>query len=73
MLGLSLCWEYGRLRWWDPASERYLETQGQTADARISEQEARAAAETRAEIAEARVRKLEEELRPPPAALRVRV
>ena len=34
MLGRSICWEYGYLRWWNPASERYLETQDQTADAR---------------------------------------
>ena len=45
VLGLSICWEYGHLRWWDPATERYLETQDQTAEARV-------AAENRAEAAE---------------------
>ena len=55
VLGLSICWEYGHLRWWDPAMERYLETHEQTAYARID-------AEERAEAAEARVRELEEEL-----------
>ena len=54
-LGLSICWEFGYLRWWDPATERYLETQDQTADART-------AAESRADTAEARVRELEAEL-----------
>ena len=55
VLGLSICWEYGYLRWWDPATEHYLETQDQTADART-------AAESRADTAEARVRELEAEL-----------
>lgn len=68
-LGLDVCWDNGRLRWWDPRSEDYLETHEQTADARIAEREARAAAEN-ARIAErearaaaeARVRELEAEL-----------
>ena len=62
VLGLSICWEYGYLRWWDPAGERYLETHDEEADARI-------AAETRAETerearmtAEARIQELEAEL-----------
>ncbi len=54
-LGLDVCWDNGRLRWWDPRSEDYLETHEQTANARIAEREARAAAE-------ARVRELEAEL-----------
>lgn len=52
-LGLDLCWEYGQLRWYDPAQERYLPTYEeimesgnagqyalQQADARIRELEA---------------------------------
>ena len=75
-LGLDVCWDRGRLRWWDPRSEDYLETHEQTANARIAEREARAAAENariaerearaaaeeRAAAAHARVRELEAEL-----------
>ena len=25
VLGLSICWEYGHLRWWDPVAQMYLE------------------------------------------------
>ena len=70
VLGLSICWEYGHLRWWDPATERYLETQDQTAEARVAAENRAEAAETQVETerearmqAEARVRELEEELR----------
>ena len=45
VLGLDLCWEYGRLRWYDPAAQRYLRTYDDTDDDRI-------AAETRAATAE---------------------
>ena len=59
VLGLSICWEDGQLRWWDPVADRYLETYLEThneeAEARIAEREARTAAE-------ARVRELEAEL-----------
>ncbi len=48
-LNLSLCWEQGQLRWWNPSAGRYLETHDEEADARIA--------------AEARVRELEAELR----------
>ena len=56
VLNLDVCWEYGKLRWWDPAAGRYLETHEQEAEGRI-------AAETRADTAEARIRELEAELR----------
>jgi hypothetical protein len=56
VLNLDLCWENGRLRWWDLMAERYLETHDEEADARI-------AAEARANEAEARARELEAELR----------
>ena len=55
VLGLSICWEDGQLRCWNRVAERYLETHNEEAEARIAEQEARAAAE-------ARVRELEAEL-----------
>ncbi len=48
VLNLALCWEEGRLRWWDPATERYLLTFDETDDERIA--------------AQARVRELEAEL-----------
>ena len=56
VLNLDVCWEYGRLRWWDPAAGRYLQTHEEEAEARL-------AAEARAAAAEARVRELEAELR----------
>ena len=62
VLGLDLCWEDGRLRWWDPAAQSYLLTLDEERDVRIAEAEARAAAEARADSAEARVRDLEAEL-----------
>ena len=33
-LGLQVCWEYGELRWYDPAAGRYLDTFDSTSDAR---------------------------------------
>ena len=62
VLGLDLCWENGKLRWWDPTTHRYLPTFDEESDARIAEAEARANAEARADSAEARVRELEAEL-----------
>ena len=49
VLNLDVCWEYGRLRWWDPAAGKYLETHDEEAEARLA--------------AEVRVRELEAELR----------
>ena len=34
VLNLDVCWEYGKLRWWDPAAGRYLETHDEEAEAR---------------------------------------
>ena len=69
VLGLDLCWEDGRLSWWDPAAQRYLMTFDETDEARSTaearadrENEARVSAEARADSAEARVRELEAEL-----------
>ena len=49
-LNLDLCWEYGQLRFYDPAAQRYLLTHDEEAEADAAE-------------AQARVRQLEEELR----------
>ena len=76
-LGLYVCWEEGRLRFFDPKTESYLrsheeaEARAGTAEARAEEEragrlaaQARAGnAEARAETAEARMAELEEELR----------
>ena len=62
-LNLSLCWEDGQLRWWDPAAERYLETHDEEADGRIAERQGRLAEQEARLTAEARVRELEAELR----------
>ena len=62
VLNLDLCWEKGKLRWWDPTTRRYLPTFDEERDARIAEAEARANAEARADSAEAQVRELEAEL-----------
>ena len=69
VLGLSICWEDGQLRWWDPVAERYLETHNEEAEARIAEREARIAAEAQsaaereARIAEQEARAAEREAR----------
>ena len=56
VLNLSLCWENGQLRFYDPVTQRYLRTHDEAVDELAAEREARIAAE-------ARVRQLEEELR----------
>lgn len=55
VLGLTLCWEAQKLRFWDPVESRYLSTHAEEADARLADREARLQAEER-------VRQLEEEL-----------
>ena len=76
VLKLDLCWEYGQLRWYDPASQLYIANYDEQVNARIAaegqasiEHDARLAAERQADIerearlaAEARVRELEVEL-----------
>ena len=69
VLGLTLCWEDGQLRWWDPIARRYLATHDEEAEGRLAEQRARIAerdahlAERNARLAaEARLRELEAEL-----------
>ena len=64
-LGLDLCWEEGRLRWYGPVARRYLLTFDETDDARITAEEdqdeerrARLAAEEHARALEAEIRRM---------------
>ncbi len=59
-LNLDLCWEYGQLRWYDPAAQRYLRTHDDEADERIAEHQARIAAEARVRELEAQLRRLQD-------------
>ena len=77
VLKLDVCWEYGELRWFDPATQTYLPTHDEQGDQLIVEREGRLAAEAQRDAeqeariaAEARIRQLEEELRrrPPDSA-----
>ena len=68
-LGLTVCWEDGKLRWWDSVSGQYLATHAEEADSREAEREARRLdreellAERQARLAaEERVRQLEEQV-----------
>ena len=49
VLNLDLCWEEGRLRWYDPAAQRYLDTYDEEADGRVEERVRRLLAEGEAE------------------------
>ena len=40
-LGLYICWEYGQLRWYDPATQTYLLTYDEQQDGRIAERDGR--------------------------------
>ncbi len=69
-LGLSLCWEEGQLRFWDPVGQQYLTTYMEEHDARrqfearaIAERDARLAERDARLAAEERAMQLEEELR----------
>ena len=63
VLGLSVCWVEGRLRFWDRAQRRYLPYHSED-KARADAEAARADREAaRADSEAARVRELEEELR----------
>lgn len=61
-LDLHLRWEGGRLLWIDPATDRHIATFESEREGRLQERAARAAAEARADTAEARVRELKAEL-----------
>ena len=77
VLKLDVCWEYGELRWFDPATQTYLLTHDEQADQLIVEREGRLTAEAQRDAereariaaqeariaAEARIRQLEDELR----------
>ena len=62
LLGLDLCWDKGRLRFYDPVAREYLLDEQETADLAETEASARAVAETRATAAEAEVQRLRDEL-----------
>ena len=62
-LGLDLCWEDGRLRWYDPVARRYLLTFDETDDARLAAEEERDAERRIRLAAEEQVRDLEAEIR----------
>ena len=47
-LGLDLCWEDGRLRWWDPETQSYLLTFDEERDARIAAEDRAVDAQSRA-------------------------
>ena len=65
-LNLDLCWEYGKLRWYDPVAQRYLQSYDEERDERIAAQElaaqernARIAAESELEALRAQLRAME--------------
>ncbi len=68
VLNLAVCWENGKLRWWDPSAGRYLETHDEEADARLAAEAQRDSERQARAEAEARIRELEAELGRPPAA-----
>ena len=68
-LNLDVCWEEGKLRFWDPVGRRYLATHDEVLSYSRASNAARAEAEARADSeaqarreAEARIQRLEEEL-----------
>ena len=58
-LNLDLCWEYGRLRWYDPVAGRYLQTYDEIEDERIAAEQRAAAAQSELEALRARLRAME--------------
>ena len=63
VLGLSLCWDDGKLRWFDPSAEQHLLLVDEGQEALIAEREGRIAEREARIAAEARVRELEEQLK----------
>ena len=59
VLGLDLCWEYGQLRWFNPASGSYLRTHAEERLGRQAAERAHRIAEARNRELEARIRELE--------------
>ena len=62
VLGLTVCWEDGKLRFWDPVVERYLSTHAEEADALLDQRESLVAERQARLAAEERVRQLEEQV-----------
>ena len=60
-LNLYVCWEQGRLRWYDPISESYLLTHDEEADGRIAAERERDTERAARLAAEERIRQLEAE------------
>jgi Uma2 family endonuclease len=54
ILNLSLCWENGLLRWWDPAAGQYLETPDEEAEARTVAEASAAEEQARADSEQVR-------------------
>ena len=63
VLGLSVCWEHGVLRFFDAEAGRYLLTHAEEREGRLAEAARADAAEAERDAAEARARCLEEKLR----------
>ena len=61
-LGLTVCWEDRKLRWWDPVQARYLATHAEEADALEARQGELSAERQARHLAEERVRQLEDEV-----------
>ena len=63
ILGLDICWDRGRLRFYDPAAGRYLPNAEELKGELDAERIGRLAAEARASEAEAMISQLREQLR----------
>lgn len=62
ILNLNLCWEYGELRFYDPAAQRYLHTYDSADDERVAAIAALNREAAARQAAEARIRQLEARL-----------
>ncbi len=63
VLGLYICWEDGKLRWFDPITDIYLRTHLEAENERELERQARLEEASSRQAAEAEVRKLRQRLR----------
>ena len=61
-LNLDLCWEHGELRWYDPASRRYIASYNDQANARAAAEAQLSAAEDQLSATEAELSAAEAEL-----------
>lgn len=62
VLNLDICWEYGELRFYDPAAQRYLHTYDSADDERLAAISALNREAVARQAAEARIRQLEARL-----------